>query len=150
MNDSVEAVKKIILANDAAYRAELEMRRAAALRRGEAMRPLIEVLGDLEDQYIRVSVMRLLWPHDYAQRDDRVRSLIQGFVLEEGIKCGIKLKSVGGSETFSTEIIGRDELSFVYAYDSAALQPQTRTFANQRDWMNLFINQMAKVIEPRW
>ena len=52
--------------------------------------------------------------------------------------------------TTRDERIGRDELSFVYAYDIASRQPQTRTFANQKDWLNLFINQMAKVIEPRW
>jgi hypothetical protein len=149
MASGIELIQAIQVEKEARRTEQQEKRLVSAERRAAAMEPLFNLLRDLEAHYIPVPVMRQLWPDGFDRRDDRAASLILGYLMEEGFRCGVKLRTLTGTKTFETEIRNTGDVAFLYTNDSAAFQPVTREFANQNDWLNLFLREMADVVDPK-
>lgn len=121
---------------------------AAAVRRSEGARPLLSAYSNLADQCLRVEVLRAVWPLDFDKRDDTFKNLLLGYVYEKGLICGVRIKTPTGNMTFETELGAMNDYVYIYTYDSNSIRPSTQRFSNGEEWLNLFLMQAAKLIDP--
>jgi hypothetical protein len=146
-NKTVEAVKELVKKREAEFRAAQTKKRADAERRSIAFEPLSVMLSEVEDEYVRVSVLRAIWPLDFDKRPDRIKGLIEGYMLSESLCCGVKVRTATGRIMFETDIDGQGKISYIYSYESMGMRPVTREFSSREDWLQAFLYEMTKLIE---
>lgn len=147
-NESRDLVKHILERKNSEEKQRAIQEHTAAARRSQGMEPLLAAYLDLEDQYLRVSVLRAIWPLDFDKRDDAFRNLLLGYVHHDDLICGIRIRTPTGNMTFVTELGPMNEYVYIYTYDSNGLRPQTRQLTNVEDWLNIFYTETAKLIDP--
>lgn len=118
------------------------------MRRSEGARPLISAYSSLKDQCLSVAALRALWPLDFDKRDDTFKSLLLGYVYEKDLICGVRIQTPTGNMTFETELGSMNEYVYIYTYDSNNIRPTTQRFSNREDWLNIFLMQAAKLVDP--
>ncbi len=126
---------------------EAEERKFAARRRSEAAAPLFRAFKDVRNQFVRIDVMRQIWPNDYHQRDDRASGLVAELIGGEEYPCGLRLFIPGGFRRFQVDLAPDDSISFVASRESAGARPHYMTFTQEEPWLDVFYKTMAHLLE---
>jgi len=147
-NESRDRVKQILEYKSSEKKQQEIQAHTSAVRRSQGAAPLLAAYSEIEDQYLRVSVLRALWPLDFDKRDDAFRSLLLGYIYDHERICGIKIQTPTGRLTFETELDSMNEYVYIYTYDSDSIRPKTHRYSNQEDWIKNFFTQAAMLIDP--
>jgi len=109
--------------------------------------PLLCAFTDVEREFVRVAVMRQIWPSDYDQRDDRVAGLLVAKLGPETAPYGLKMAMPNGFLSFEVTL-QTDELPvFRCIRDTAGQRPLSMDFPNGEHWLEYFYKIIADVIE---
>jgi hypothetical protein len=147
LNRTLDNVKTI-MRRSAAERVRVEQLRLAELKRLEqAAAPILTAYSDLKDQYLRVSVLKQLWPDDFGSRGDRVSALLLGFVAERGMNYGLAIRVPAGQMRFFVQQQKNDELIYIATRDIGDAPPAIREFINRDDWVGYFLRTLANMID---
>ena len=113
----------------------------------ELAAPLIRAFKDVEKEFVRISVLRQIWPHDYDRRDDRVAGLLISFVGSDEAPYGLKLAVPHGSLRFEVSLKGDGSPVFSCYRDTHGQRPLAMDFANGDDWLEFFYKSIADLVE---
>ena len=119
----------------------------AAARRHEAARPLLQAFADVQDQFVRVEILKGIWPQDYQRRNDRARGLVAGLIGPEAYPHGLRLFIPGGFRTFDVQEGWDGTLTYVSARETYGMRPHLAHFSEAEPWMDVFYETMATLLE---
>lgn len=146
MNDTLNRIK----AEAERRRISDAMGRSSALelaqRRNEAALPLLKAFADVQDTFVRIDVLKRIWPDDYQRRPDRARGLIIG-VLGGRYPCGPSLHIPGGQASYEVEATWDGKIIYVSSREANASRPQCWKFDTPAPWLDDFYLTMGMLLE---
>lgn len=147
MNQTLQKLRQI--AQDSTLSAEDNFIKKRQLHAScsELAAPLIRAFRDVEGEFVRISMLSRIWPHDYDRRDDRVAALLIAWVGPESAPHGLKLAVPNGSLTFEVSLKRDGSAVFTCVRDSLGQRPSIMDFANQEDWLEFFYKSIADLVE---
>jgi hypothetical protein len=147
MNDTLSRIK-----------AEAERRRVSdamgksstleqAQRRHEAALPLFKAFADVQDSFVRIDVLKRIWPSDYDRRPDRARGLVIGVLGGERQPYGLSLYIPGGQASYQVEATWDGKILYVSSREVSSARPQSWKFEAQQPWLDDFYLTMSSLLE---
>lgn len=119
----------------------------SAIRRHEAARLLLQAFSDVQDQFVRVDILKAIWPEDYQRRNDRARGLLAGVLGGERYPHGLRLYIPGGYRTFDVQESWDGTLSYIVARETYGMRPHIAHFSESAPWLDAFYETMAALID---
>ncbi|MBK1720982.1 hypothetical protein [Thiocystis violacea] len=113
----------------------------------ELAAPLIHAFNDVEKEFVRISVMRQIWPYDYDRRDDRVSGLLVNLVGPSEAPIGLKLAVPHGFVQFEVSLRPGSPPVFTCVRDTHGQRPLAMDFPNAEAWLEFFYKSIADLIE---
>lgn len=113
----------------------------------ELAAPLIQAFKDVENEFVRISVMRQIWPYDFDRRDDRVAGLLVNTIGPRDAPIGLKIAVPHGFLQF--EVIMKPGSPPVYSCvrDTHGQRPLAMDFPTKDAWLEFFYKSIADLIE---
>ena len=147
MNDTVSRIK-----------AEAERRREASAsgksssevqkqRLSEAAEPLIKAFADVQKTFVRIDVLKRIWPEDYLRRPDQASGLLVGFHGGEHYPYGLSLHIPGGRASFEVEESWDGKLSYTSTRETMGSRPRSWKYDAAEPWLDDFFQLMATLLE---
>lgn len=118
-----------------------------AQRRSEAAQPLFKAFADVQDAFVRIDVLKGIWPDDYQRRPDRARGLLMGVLGGERYPYGLSLFIPRGQASYQVEINWEGKILYIASREAAASRPQSRRFDTPEPWLEDFYLTMASLLE---
>lgn len=149
MNRTLENLQSIA-DEAAAQKRQAEEKRLAELKRlAKEAEPLFDAYADLEQQFVRISILKKIWDKEFDVRGDRLSSLVLGFVEESGQRYGIRFRSPAGQLKFFVDT--RVDGAFVYraTSDAGDGRANSKEYIDRDEWMRHFLSVMAQMLELR-
>lgn len=113
----------------------------------ELAAPLIHAFKDVEREFVRISVLRQIWPHDYDRRDDRVAGLLIQMIGPAEAPYGLAMAVPHGSLRFEVGLKVDGSAVFSCTRDTHGQRPSMMDFANSEDWLEFFYKSIADLVE---
>lgn len=147
MNQTLQKLRE--LAQESVLSAEdnLIKRHEVAASCADLAAPLIRAFKDVEHEFVRISVLRQIWPYDYDRRDDRVAGLLLAMIGPEQAPYGLKLAVPHGSLQFEVTLKRDGSPVFSCVRDTHGQRPSAMDFANGQDWLEFFYKSIADLVE---
>jgi hypothetical protein len=119
----------------------------SALKRSQAAIPLLNAFNDIKGEFVRIELLKQIWPKDFDRRNDRLVGLVMEVLGGETYPYGLKFYIPGGYRSFAVEL-GQDEsLIYTTTREADSGKPQYVTFRDQEQWMDFFYKTMAYIID---
>jgi hypothetical protein len=118
-----------------------------AQRRSEAAKPLLAAFADVANAFVRIDVLKRIWPSDYQRRPDRARGLVIGLLGGEAHPYGLSLHIPGGQASFQVELTWDGKIMYVTSREVLSAQPHSAKFETPEPWLNEFYQMMATLLE---
>jgi predicted type IV restriction endonuclease len=115
--------------------------------RAQLAAPLIRAFRDVEKEYVRISVLRQIWPDDYDRRDDRVLGLLIMMFGPESAPYGLKMAMPRGFLSFEVTLKSDGSPVFSCIRDTDGQRPLAMDFPDGKGWLEYFYKVIADVIE---
>ncbi|AFL75244.1 hypothetical protein [Thiocystis violascens] len=109
--------------------------------------PLIRAFKDVENEYVRISVLRQIWPDDYDRRDDRVSGLLMSMPGPERAPYGLKLAMPHGFLSFEATLRKDGSPVFTCIRETDGQRPLSMDFPDSEHWLEYFYKIVADVVE---
>jgi len=119
----------------------------AASRRHEAAKPLLDAFADVQHHYVKIDVLKTIWPDDYQQRDDRARGLVTGVLGGERLPYGLRLRAPGGFRTWEVQVDWTGAYAYVASRETEGGRPHVNHFDRPEPWLDTFYQAMALMLE---
>lgn len=113
----------------------------------ELAEPLIRAFKDVESEFVRISVMRQIWPYDYDRRDDRVAGLLVHMIGPNEAPIGLKIAVPHGFLQFEVVLTPGGAPVFTCVRDTHGQRPLAMDFPNAEAWLEFFYKSIADLIE---
>jgi hypothetical protein len=147
MNDTVSRIK-----------AEAERRREANAsgkssseeqkqRLSEAAEPLVKAFADVQNTFVRIDVLKRIWPEDYLRRPDQASGLLVGFHGGEHCPSGLSLHIPGGRASFEVEETWDGKLTYTSTRETMGSRPRSWKYDSAGPWLDDFFQLMATLLE---
>jgi hypothetical protein len=147
MSDTLQRIKARKNAALASKQTEAERRAASTQRRAEAAQPLFAALRDVEGQFVKVKVLRQIWPEDFHNRDEHARVLVDSKLGDLSQPCGVRLHVPGGYRRFEVEEASDGGLNYISARETIGGRPHVATYTDRDQWLDAFYGTMASLLE---
>jgi hypothetical protein len=147
MSDTLRRIKARREAALATKQTEAERRAEAIRRRAEAAAPLFAALKDVEDELVKVPVLRQIWPESFHYRDDHARTLLESLCGDPQQPSGVRLHVPGGYKRFEVEMLNDGTLTYVSARETTGGRPYVATYQNREQWLDAFYGVMSALLE---
>lgn len=149
MKQTLEKVRETALRTADATRLAEEERLAVLRVEALAAAPLVEAFRDLEDQYVRIEMLREIFPRDYDRRDDRVRGLLVEYLGDAGagLLNGVAFHVPNGEIRFRVSHTRERGLTYLATRNLGTLRASSREFVVREDWIDHFFRIMADLVE---
>lgn len=109
--------------------------------------PLIRAFKDVENEFVRISIMRQIWPRDYDKRDDRVAALLVATLGPEHAPYGLKLVVPHGFLRFDVSLSTDGSPVFSCVRDTDGQRPMNMDFPDGERWLEYFYKCIADLVE---
>lgn len=109
--------------------------------------PLIRAFKDVEREYVRIAILRQIWPDDYDRRNDRVLGLLLDMRGTEAAQHGLKMAVPHGSLTFEVTLRADGSPVFRCIRETQGQRPIAMEFPDSDRWLEYFYKIIADVIE---
>jgi hypothetical protein len=147
LNDTFQRIKALREAALATKQRATAQHLESLRRRGEAAVPLFDALEEVQDELVKVSVLRQIWPEDFHSRDEHARGLIESVLGDPQRPCGVRLHVPGGHKRFEVEILDDGSLAYVSARETLGGRPHVIAYASREQWLNALYATMASLLE---
>ena len=147
MNDTLSRIKAEAQRRQAAAASGKDSAQALAQRRQAAAEPLFKAFSDIEGSFVRIDVLKEIWPDDYQSRPDRARGLVAGVLGGGRYPCGLTLHIPGGQASYAVELTWDGKIVYVSSRQTKTAQPQSWTFERTEPWLDAFYQTMATLLE---
>jgi hypothetical protein len=147
MNETLSRIRAIAHAEASSRDARRRSSSASLKRRHEAARPLLQAFSDIQNEYVKVDVLRRIWPEDFERRDDRLAGLVTALLGTERYPCGIRIRLPGGYRSFEVEESWDGELRYINARETEGARPSIVQFGDVEAWMESFYQSMAVLLD---
>lgn len=147
MNETLKRIKQQANKEVDSKLLKKDEQRAHILRCVEAARPLFQAFEDIKGQFVKITILRQIWPTDYHQRDDHAPVLIAQVIGGDETPRGLMFHLPGGHRRFETELQPDGEMGYIVSTDMAGTRPQYITFASTEPWLDMFYKTMAHLLE---
>lgn len=147
MNDTLSRIKAEAQRRQAAAATGKNSSQEAAQRRHEAAAPLFKAFADVENSFVRIDVLKEIWPDDYLRRPDKARGLVMGLLGGERYPCGLTLYVPGGQVSYVVELTWDGKIVYVSSRQTKTAQPQSWKFETPEPWLESFYHTMATLLE---
>ncbi|EGV18957.1 hypothetical protein ThimaDRAFT_1761 [Thiocapsa marina 5811] len=118
-----------------------------AQRRHEAALPLLKAFADVQDNFVKIDVLKRIWPRDYDRRPDRVHGLVAAVLGGEAHPCGIMLHVPGGLCSFEVRESWDGNITYVSSRETNGSRPLLWQFDQPDPWLDGFYRTMAGLLE---
>lgn len=147
MNRTLEKLRE--LAQESALSAEDSQSRARKKYESCAQlaAPLIRAFRDVENEFVRISVLKQIWPTDYHRRDDRVSVLLVDMLGSEDAPYGLKLIVPHGYLRFEVALKADGMPVFSCIRDTDGQRPMSMDFPDADHWLEFFYKSIADLVE---
>jgi hypothetical protein len=147
MNDTLSRIK-----------AEAELRRESNTsgklsaveqkqRLSEAAAPLVKAFADVQNTFVRIEVLKRIWPEDYQRRPDQASGLLIGFHGGERYPVGLSLHIPGGSASFEVEETWDGKIIYRSSRETLGSRPRFWNYESPGPWLDDFFQLMASLLE---
>jgi hypothetical protein len=119
----------------------------AAQQRHEAALPLLRAFADVKDHFVKIDVLKAIWPDQYHQRDDRARGLVVALLGGERQPHGLRLRVPRGFQTWEVTVTWTGDFAYVVSRESEGGRPVTTQFDRPEPWLDTFYQAMASLLE---
>ncbi|EXJ15194.1 hypothetical protein [Imhoffiella purpurea] len=109
--------------------------------------PLIRAFKDVENEFVRISILKQIWPRDYHRRDDRVRVLLVGMLGPREAPYGLKLAVPQGYLRFEVTLKPDGSPVFTCVRDTDGQRPMSMDFPDGDRWLEFFYKSIADLVE---
>ncbi len=125
---------------------ELKDQRLLATR-AQLAAPLLRAFADVEQEFVRVAVLRQIWPTDFDRRDDRVSGLLVEKLGPAIAPYGLKMALPHGFLSFEVTLKKEECPVFQCIRDTNGQRPLTMDFPDGQHWLDYFYKVIAEVVE---
>lgn len=143
MNQTLERLRQIAQGQSAD---DSDIRRRQA-KCAELAAPLIQAFRDLENQFVKIDVLKRLWPEDYEQRNDRFGGLLINWIGPASNPHGLRLAIPHGTISFEVALRQDESPVFLCVRDIHSQRPAIMEFNNREEWLDYFFKSVAEWIE---
>jgi hypothetical protein len=119
----------------------------SAQRRSAAAQPLLKAFADVQNAFVRIDVLKRIWPNDYQRRPDRARGLLAGLLGGERYPYGLMLHIPGGQATFEVELTWDGKIMYVSSRETLSTRPRLVRVERPEPWLEEFYQTMSTLLE---
>jgi len=147
MNRTLDNLQAIADQATAVKRQADEKRLAELKRLSKEAEPLLEAYADLQNQFVRITILKQIWGPEFDVRGDRLNDLLLGYIEERGERYGIRFRAPSGQIRFFVD--ARSDGKFVYraTSDVGDAHSKAREFVDRDEWLRYFLSIMAQMVE---
>jgi hypothetical protein len=147
MNDTLSKIRQKVGQTGESQLLQQETKDQAAEQRARAAKPLIDAFRDIQNEFVRIELLKQIWPNDFDRRNDRLAGLLVEWLGGAQRPHGIRLQVPGGFRSFSVDLAGDGNLCYTSTREPHSGRAQYITFQNEEQWMEFFYKTMAYVLE---
>jgi hypothetical protein len=119
----------------------------SAMRRHRAALPLLGAFADVQHNFVKIEVLKRIWPKDYEQRPDRARGLVIARHGGDLHPCGLIFRIPGGFRSFEVQETWNGRLVYISSRETDGSRPQSWQFDTPEPWLDGFYKAMATLLE---
>lgn len=116
-------------------------------RLSEAAAPLLKAFADVQNTFVRIEVLKRIWPEDYQRRPDQASGLLVGYHGGERFPCGLSLHIPGGSASFEVEETWNGKVFYHSSRDTMGSRPRFWKYESPGPWLDDFYQLLATLLE---
>lgn len=147
MNDTLSRIKAQAERQRESQTAGKAATEESVLRRNEAAQPIFKAFADIQHAFVRIDVLKRIWPSDYQRRPDRARGLLAGLLGGERYPYGLMLHIPGGQATFEVEMTWDGKLMYVSSRETLSTRPRLVRVERPEPWLEEFYQTMSTLLE---
>ncbi|MBK5969878.1 MULTISPECIES: hypothetical protein [Thiorhodovibrio] len=147
MNDTLSKIRQKAEQGGESQMQQKESKDSSAAARAKAAEPLLTAFRDIQNEFVKVDLLKQIWPTDFDRRNDRLAGLIAEVLGGPQAPHGIKLMVPGGYRSFSVDFAGDGTLQYTSAREPYSGRAQYVHFQNEEQWMEFFYKTMAYILE---
>ena len=147
MNRTLEKLREIVQESELIALDSKLRNRQTSQSCAQLAAPLISAFRDIEQQFVRISVMQQIWPQDYDRRDDRVSGLLVSMLGPEQAPYGLKFLVPHGSLRFEVVLETNGAPKFICIRDTHGQRPMSMDFTDGESWLEFFYKSIADLVE---
>ncbi len=147
MNPTLQKLREIAQASALNTQGSALKKQQVMASCAELAAPLIRAFQDVEKEYVRITILRQIWPGDYDRRNDQVGGLLVMLIGSEQAPSGLKMAMPQGFLTFEVVLKSPDAHVFRCIRETAGQRPLTMEFPDGERWLEYFYKVISDVIE---
>lgn len=147
MNRTLEKLREIVQESEVSAMDSRLRNRQTSQSCAQLAAPMINAFREVEQQFLRISVMQQIWPQDYDRRDDRVTGLLVSVLGPERAPYGLKFLVPHGSLRFEVVLEPGGSPKFICIRDTDGQRPMSMDFTDAESWLEFFYKSIADLIE---
>jgi len=147
MNDTLSKIRQKAGQSGESQMLEKQSRDSTAQKRAKAAEPLMTAFREIQNEFVKVDLLKQIWPTDFDRRNDRLAGLVAEILGDPRFPHGIKLMVPGGFRSFSVDISSDGTLCYTSAREPHSGRAVYVNFQNEEQWMEFFYKTMAYILE---
>jgi hypothetical protein len=147
MNNTISRIKQVAENSQAAAARSQAKALEKAQRRHEAAKPLFKAFAEVQHAYVKIEVLKRIWPYDFQHRPDRASALVIGYLGDPRYPHGLSLHTPGGQASYEVELTWDDRIVYVSSKETGGSQPLSKKFSEPDSWLAGFYHTMAPLLE---
>lgn len=147
MNDTLSKIRQKAGQSGESQMQQQEAKDSNAAARAKAAEPLLTAFREIQNEFVKVELLKQIWPNDFDRRNDRLAGLVAEVLGGPRFPHGIKLMVPGGFRSFSVDYSSDGSLQYTSAREPHSGRAQYVHFQNEEQWMEFFYKTMAYILE---
>ncbi|WP_147431155.1 hypothetical protein [Thiocapsa rosea] len=147
MNDTLSKIKAQAERARSSQEEGKETSLEKAQRRHAAALPLLQAFADVQDNFVKIDVLKRIWPGDYDRRPDRVHGLVAAVLGGEAHPCGLMLHVPGGLCSFEVRETWDGKIIYTSSRETTGARHLLWQFDQPEPWLDGFYRTMAGLLE---
>lgn len=147
MNDTLSKIKAMAERSQTSRDQTRDTSLDQAQRCHEAALPLLEAFADVQEHFVKIEVLKQIWPRDYDRRPDRVHGLVAAKLGGEALPCGLMLHIPGGLCSFEVHETWDRKLVYTSSRETHGARPLIRQFDHPEPWLEGFYRTLAGLLD---
>lgn len=147
MNDTLSRIKAEAERTRVGCESSRDLSLETAQRLHEAARPLLDAFTDVRNHFVKVEVLKRIWPSDFDRRPDRAQGLVIAMLGGAAHPSGLMLQVPGGIRAFEVQETWDGRLVYVSSRETGGMRPQSWRFETPEPWLAGFYQTMAMLLE---
>jgi hypothetical protein len=147
VNDTLSKIKALAERAQATREGAQESSLEQAQRCHAAALPLLNAFADVQDHFVKIEVLKRIWPRDYDRRPDRIHGLVAARLGGDAFPCGLMLHVPGGLCSFEVHETWDGKMLYTSSRETAGARPLLWQFDHPEPWLEGFYRTLAGLLE---